>query len=382
MTYGRGCLRFAVVMLSLGVATASLRGHPAQFTTLQVMVDSSGRFRAVLNLDLLAFALGEPSIDATNEEMENLLVGPRARLEQSLADADERFRREVVVRTDAGEVIPVSWTLPGMPEVEANLAKKIVPRVLMPATIGFSGSLPADARTLSVRLPYVLGDTLHVYELPNGDSSAGPVSAGDYSSAIALDLRAPGVTAWLVRFGAYVHLGFRHIIPEGFDHILFVLGLFLLSVRLGPLFWQVSAFTVAHSVTLGLSLYGVVHLPASVVEPLIAASIALIAIENLFTSELTPWRPFVVFGFGLIHGLGFAQAFVAAGLPRRDYLTGLIGFNFGVECGQLTVIAAAFLLVGWFRHRPWYRRRIVIPASILIAAVAVFWTVQRLSTLS
>jgi hypothetical protein len=172
-------------------------------------------------------------------------------------------------------------------------------------------------------------------------------------------------------------VGIRHIIPEGLDHILFVLGLFLLSTRLVPLLWQVSAFTVAHSITLGLSIYGVIRLPPSVTEPLIAASIVVIAVENIFTSKLQPWRPFIVFFFGLIHGLGFASAFAQVGLPRNDFFIGLVGFNIGVECGQLTVILLAFLAVGWFRNRRWYRSRIVIPASCLIAVTASVWTVQR-----
>ena len=84
------------------------------------------------------------------------------------------------------------------------------------------------------------------------------------------------------------------------------------------------------------------------------------------------------FFFGLIHGLGFASAFADVGLPRQDFLIGLIGFNLGVECGQLAVIISAFLAVGWFRNRPWYRREIVIPASSVIALIALFWIFQRI----
>jgi len=183
---------------------------------------------------------------------------------------------------------------------------------------------------------------------------------------------------WIVRVLRYVQMGYTHILPEGLDHILFVLGLFLLSTRLKPLLWQITAFTVAHSLTLALSLYGVVRLPSTVIEPVIAASIAFVAIENLFTTELKPWRPFVVFGFGLVHGMGFAGALKDLGLQRHDFLTALVGFNAGVELGQLSVVALALLAVGWFRSRPGYRRLVVVPASATIAAVAVFWTFQRL----
>ncbi|BDI32850.1 hypothetical protein CCAX7_49010 [Capsulimonas corticalis] len=182
---------------------------------------------------------------------------------------------------------------------------------------------------------------------------------------------------WSKELLGFVKMGFTHILPEGLDHILFVLGLFLLSTKLKPLLWQITAFTVAHSLTLGLSLYGIVRLPSSIIEPVIAASIAFVAIENICTTELKPWRPFVVFAFGLVHGMGFAGALKDLGLQKHDFLTALVGFNVGVELGQLSVVALAFLCVGWFRKRANYRRIIVVPASAIIAAIAVFWTIQR-----
>ena len=176
----------------------------------------------------------------------------------------------------------------------------------------------------------------------------------------------------------YVGLGFTHILPKGVDHILFVLGIFLFSLHLRPLLLQVTAFTVAHSITLGLSLYGYISLPASIVEPLIALSIVYVAVENILTSELKPWRIYVVFAFGLLHGMGFAGVLTELGLPRSDFVTALIAFNVGVELGQLAVIAIAFLAVGvWFGKKPWYRQRIVIPGSVGIAAMGAWWTVER-----
>jgi hypothetical protein len=310
--------------------------------------------------------------------LEALLAGPHATLAGDLADADEHFRHEVVIRTDAGNATVTSWTLPDLPQVDAVLARNLQPRIMVPGEIAFSGTLPAKAHTLSIRLPFVLGDTVHLLELPGGISHDEPVTAGDYSSEISIALKAPGKWEKFTAIGRYIVVGFHHIIPEGTDHILFVLGLFLFSAKLKPLFWQVSAFTVAHSITLGLALYGVVRLPSSITEPLIAASIVFVAVENIFVKDLKPWRYAIVFCFGLIHGLGFASAFADVGLPRENFLIGLVGFNLGVECGQLAVILGAFLAVGWFRHRPWYRRAIVIPASSVIALIALFWTIQRI----
>jgi HupE / UreJ protein len=161
--------------------------------------------------------------------------------------------------------------------------------------------------------------------------------------------------------------------------MLFVLGIYLLSGRARSVLWQVSAFTVAHSITLGLSMYGFVSAPPRIVEPLIALSIAYVAIENVFLAELKAWRVALVFAFGLLHGMGFAGALKELGLPRSEFLTALLTFNIGVEAGQLAVIGAAFLAVGWlWSERAWYRSRIVVPASAMIACVAVYWTIERL----
>jgi hypothetical protein len=207
----------------------------------------------------------------------------------------------------------------------------------------------------------------------------GPVSRASVEPKASLPapLSPVGRPPWYLMFGKYVRMGYKHILPQGLDHILFVLGLFLLSRKTKSLLTQISAFTVAHSITLGLSLYGVIQLPSTIVEPLIALSIVFVAVENLFTTEMKAWRPVVVFGFGLVHGLGFAGALKDAGLAHGDFLTGLVGFNSGVELGQLSVVALAFLAVGWWRSSPRYRSLVVMPASAAIAAVAIFWTIQR-----
>lgn len=176
----------------------------------------------------------------------------------------------------------------------------------------------------------------------------------------------------------YTVLGFTHILPKGLDHILFVIGIFLLSLKVSPILWQVTAFTIAHTITLGLTIYGYISLSSSIVEPLIALSIVYVGIENMVTSTLKPWRVVVVFIFGLLHGMGFAGVLTEIGLPRSEFVTALITFNVGVELGQLSVIGIALLLVGWFRHQSWYRRGIVIPLSLTISLVGLYWSVDRI----
>lgn len=177
----------------------------------------------------------------------------------------------------------------------------------------------------------------------------------------------------------YLQLGYRHILPDGFDHILFVAGLTLLSTRIGVLLWQATAFTVAHTITLMLSMKGIIVVPPSIVEPVIAISIAFIAIENMVMTELKPWRVLVVFAFGLVHGMGFASALNELGLPRNAFYTSLLSFNVGVELGQITVIAIMYFgLIYWFGNKVWYRQRVVYPLSAVIAIVALYWTYTRL----
>lgn len=177
----------------------------------------------------------------------------------------------------------------------------------------------------------------------------------------------------------YLQLGFTHILPLGFDHILFVLSLYLLSPKLKPVLWQATAFTVAHSITLGLAMFNVFKPAPQIVEPIIALSIMYVALENILSPSLKKSRIGIVFLFGLVHGMGFASALGELGLPENSYLTSLLMFNVGVELGQLAVITAAFLLFGkWFGNKSYYRKAIVIPLSVLITLMAIYWTVERL----
>jgi len=178
--------------------------------------------------------------------------------------------------------------------------------------------------------------------------------------------------------GIYFQLGFTHIIPLGLDHILFVVSLFLLNPKIKPVLWQATAFTIAHTITLGLAMYAIIKPPANIVEPVIALSIMYVALENIFSPRLKASRIGIVFLFGLIHGMGFASALTELGLPKNAYLSSLLMFNLGVELGQVTIIVAAYFLLGkLFGNKPYYRKRIVIPLSIVIAAIAAYWTVER-----
>jgi len=184
--------------------------------------------------------------------------------------------------------------------------------------------------------------------------------------------------AWYVA-ASYLAFGFLHILPKGLDHILFVLGLYFGSRSMSALLWQVTAFTVAHSITLAASTLQFVAVPSTLVEPLIAASIVWIGIENAFRSELGWPRWLIVFGFGLLHGLGFAAMLSEIGLPGHSWMAALLSFNVGVELGQFAVIVLAACATMGLLGRATYRQRVAVPASLAIALVAIVWTAQRIS---
>ena len=176
----------------------------------------------------------------------------------------------------------------------------------------------------------------------------------------------------------YIPVGFEHIIPKGWDHIIFVLGLFFFSTKLRPLIWQISAFTVAHTFTLALGSIGYIKIIPEIVEPLIALSIVFIAVENIIFDRLSKWRPIVIFIFGLLHGLGFASVLGEFGLPDGFFIAALLGFNLGVEIGQLTVVLLAFIIVGyWFNKKDYYQISIANPISIIIGLVGAYWFIER-----
>lgn len=177
----------------------------------------------------------------------------------------------------------------------------------------------------------------------------------------------------------YFKLGFTHVIPLGFDHILFIITLFFLSSDLRSVAIQCSIFTLAHSISLGLSAAGFVMPNSAIIEPLIALSILFTAVENIIHNEVNPYRLLIVFVFGLIHGMGFASALKDIGIPQSNFISTLLSFNLGVEAGQVLIILLAFFLVGkWFRDKVWYKSRIVYPVSGIIVCIALYWTIERI----
>ncbi len=366
-------MRPAPWILAVLALAAPAFAHNFAFTDVRFTLTRDGRFSADVKCDLDALALGvDSSADSTQlaAQIEGLPPEERKALVGQLGHL---LKRRLRVRFD-GVPAPFEVTLP---EEGGHAAPGSLPSALgLVARIG--GLVPPEAQVVeffaSRAFPPV---RLELVNERTRASVTEVLERGGTSRALPVTGAPAAASRWRTA-ARFFHLGFEHIVPLGLDHVLFVLGLALLSPRPRPLLAQVTAFTAAHTVTLALSTYGVVRLPARVVEPLIALSVVYVAVENLLTSRLRPWRILLVFGFGLLHGLGFAGALAELGLPAGERPLALVSFNLGVEGGQLAVILVAVVLLALAARFGRPRARLVRPLSITIAGVGLYWAIARL----
>ncbi len=352
------------VFLLVGCASgfAPLHAHPTPATSVTITI---GGARANVTLISRGSALAS-MLEALAD------VAPSPRDEDAVARITQRaasFARHSAFFADGGSV-PLTF-------VRAERLEDGSDRV----SVTLSATLPAATSTIAWRTALVVGAyPLFVQgagspEVTDGTAVTEWVNGPQLSRTFGVeDLDRSRDGHWPL-----VWVGLTHIVPNGTDHILFVVGLCLLARSTRQLLAQITAFTVAHSVTLGFAAAGVVTLPAFVVEPLIALSIVYIALENLVAAPLSRWRLAVVFAFGLLHGLGFADALSSLLPSTGTLLLSLVAFNVGVELGQLVVVAATiavFLLVS--RTGADTQRLIARPASLVIGGAGVLWTLERL----
>jgi hypothetical protein len=365
-----------IALCGAAFAAGPTAAHELRPAIATATLDRSGsiELRVTLNLEAYVAGIGAQRSDSAEAppEYERLRAATPEALRAAFEPLAENFVAGLTLAFD-GAAAALTLTDVAVPEVGDVGVARI-------STLVLTATAPAGAASMTFAAPEGLGTTVFRAVRVGDDTPffSAFQPAGEATGPIALDGAIQG--SGLASLAKYVRIGFEHIVPKGLDHILFVVGLFLLSPHLRPLLRQVTGFTLAHSVTLALGIYGVVRISPAIVEPLIAASIVFVAVENLFTDRLQRWRPAVVFGFGLLHGLGFAGVLKEIGLPSAQFVTALIGFNLGVEFGQLAVISACFLFVGfWFRHRHWYRRAVTMPASAAVAIVATVWFFERIA---
>lgn len=381
-----GCPAVAAwLCLALGPVAVA---HPVPDVPLRSFFDSDGSAVIEIELDTRCFSddpESEPYLLV--EQYLGLSEADRARLR---ARAREYAERIVELSFHPVGAIQPDWefeftTFRSQPLRRADDPVMLTGSWRLDDISGYTGyqarALP-EAELSLLFLNYYEGDILRGIQVLFPDEASrildlanlADAEIGDPDRNLIEGIAAPG--NWET-FSSFVRTGFDHVVPLGTDHILFVLGLFLLSRRWKPLLLQVTTFTLAHTITLGLATAGFVQISSAFVEPVIAASIAAIALENIFYPKYTSWRLLVVFVFGLVHGLGFAGALSELDLPAAALLVGLLGFNVGVEFGQVAVITAALAATAWIQDPERYRKYVVVPGSVVIAVMGAYWMVER-----
>lgn len=215
---------------------------------------------------------------------------------------------------------------------------------------------------------------LAAIDSPTG-ANAGSTTQVVYEASPEFDVGPQAVATTDRVAGPLFSLGVEHILT-GFDHLMFLFGVILVGSKLRNLLLAITAFTLAHSVTLGLATLGFWTPSPNVVEPAIALSIVYVGVENWFVRDASR-RWLLTFPFGLIHGFGFAGALREIALPKAQVPLALLSFNLGVETGQLLVLAAVLPILFWLRRRPWFIQQGVRSASALVAVAGLVWFVQR-----
>ncbi len=372
----------AFLLIALCSVVSTVQADVVKPALVEISVKTSGEVNIELRASVEALLTGINSQYSntkeapTSDDYDVLRNMQAPQLHKRFATFHDTLTNKIAVKFD-GE--PVTLTISKVEIPEPGYTK--VPRN---SVIYLSGNADRNAKTLTWYYPQAFGDNAvrvrqvdeenerwhwSEWQWMREDKATEPFSLTEIFT------KRPTLSV----ISEYVIAGFEHILPMGLDHILFIVGIFLLSVKVRPLLWQVTMFTVAHSITLGLSMTGKLSLPANIVEPLIALSIAYIGIENIWHKSLHNSRLVIVFAFGLLHGMGFASVLQEFGMPPDAFMTALISFNVGVELGQLAIIASGFLLVGlWFRNKEWYRNVVIIPGSAMIAVTGLYWTWDRI----
>lgn len=355
-------------------------GHDVEQIFARLTLEEDAWF-AVVDLDGLMLREVEAGGVVLEDGSNAWLAGLEEQEIRSLFAFAESFWRDRFFLDVDGELCPSEVTLPDPLVLQRDVAGS--PDEPSSIVLRMTGRYPPRGGKVRVSWNQIDGPSLALGVLIPGSNlgttvllveNEGTLEVADRAGRDGVGSMAEAAPAslWL-----WLKFGFEHILPKGVDHILFILGLFLLVPRWKELLLQSGAFTVAHSITLSMVVLGVFAAPPQVVEPLIALSIAYVGIENLFLSELKPWRLGLVFGLGLLHGMGFAAVMQELPVPEGQIVQPLVGFNLGVELGQIAVLALAFAASFWAIRKTKWWSWIRMAGSAAIALTGLYWTAER-----
>ena len=379
MIYNYHFYKYTLILLFLNINVFLLpvisSAHAEWPAKTSIYSESKGTFRVEIetNLENLLIDIKNISADDNDliftenyKELRNLAAN---QLKDIFLSVSTKFLNSIDIRFDK---IPAKLSIREINIIENLNLKEARKSVLILAV-----KAPATAMNMEWSWPESFGSNV-IRTMDKNGKAFRSVWFRKSPSSPPLHLAGMPGKNFISRFLAYLEIGFSHIIPKGFDHIIFVLGIFLLSTNWKIMLAQVTCFTIAHSISLALSILGIIALPERIVEPLIALSIVYVGLENIFTSKLTIWRPMLIFLFGLLHGLGFAGILFRVGIPEGYFLESLLAFNLGIEAGQIFVIGVAYFVFYYYFHKKlYYKNYVVIPGSIAISCIGLWMLYER-----
>lgn len=358
------------LLATLFALTTALSAHPNwKPSTAEVTVEGE-RLVISLRIDVPPYLLGRTPQAVEVKELDDFMFDDKAELGRKLAIAPARLIREISATVDASSL---TLSEPKFPTAEAIRAQmQSQPEadrypIILPVTT--SATLPSGEGTIRVRFPATLGNVLVTFRTSPDRLDMVVVPAGEWSDPVPVSGPTRG---FIATFLGFLQSGFSHVLPNGWDHALFMLAMFLSAPSLRMALLRSVSFTVGHSLTLGLVWFGILTPPGGWIEPFIAASIVVAALLAATGKSPSKWVLLGACAFGLLHGLGFAAAADFAQSGSSEALGALAGFNVGIELAQLLLISTACILVLPWTDCSWFETRLRRPLAWFVAAGG-FW---------
>ena len=366
------------IALILFFFTLPAFGHNSVLPEVSVKTISATSLIVVIETHIAAFTLREPFGPLSRKASDHLKKLSPAELHDYVSGASTYLLTRSHILIGDNTLAPSNIRYPSPQAIVKHSETPFVDQPALPITLFFDGTALNAGNELRLLLPPLLQE--YRLSVISGDKvqSVQFVKAGEPSDLLRLNVE----RSWWLRLTANTKQGILHVIPKGWDHMLFIIALALGFPYFWPVLLQASMFTLAHSVSLSLAVLGYLTFPVAPIEIIIALSISAMALGNLLhkqqvkdTKKVSYWRLLLIFSFGLIHGLGFASSFANLDMVPGSLWTALVGFNLGVEIAQIGVLAATLLLCLWLRKR--YFDLVTNISCGLIMIIGLYWAIQR-----
>ena len=355
-----------------GVATA----HPNWQQATAEVTTKDDKLHVDVRIDVPPFLMDLTPQAAEVKAIDDFFFDDRTLMAKCVATAPEKFLREFSIEVDGHKLVIEKVIFPTAADIRNQSASQPEDdRYPVMLWVRTETELPAGAGNLRVRFPKNIGNTLTKFQTSPDRLDIIVIPAGEWSDPV--PIVGPTRGFWATT-GSFFQSGIRHVLPDGWDHALFMLAMFLSAPTLQMAFLRSLSFTFGHSLTLGLVWYGWLQSPGPWIEPMIAASIVIAGIMAATGKTHSRWALGGSAAFGLLHGLGFAAAADFTQQHSTEVLGALAGFNVGIEIAQLVVITGASIGILPFIHKPWFENRLRRPLSLVTACGGACLLYERL----